>query len=781
VVESGRTAVVDQGDTQLLEILNDWSQGFAVRQGSRLVYVNRSFATLCGYETAEQLLSLGAATLHLPESERERMDRYYAARAQGGDAPATYDLQMTRRDGSLWWAETRAQSVVWNGEPATMMAISDITERKRSEDALNESEHRFRSLVEGSIQGMIVSRGTDVLFANEKSARILGYESLQEIRGAGTLEKHIHPADRKEMEARAAARLRGEPVHTSNIIRALRKNGSDIWLEARATLVEWDGKPAIQSVFYDVTDRREVELALSASERRFRNLVEGSVQGLIVHVDGKPKFANQALADILGYDGPADILRVKSADELIHPKDIALVYSSRRARLHGEKAPAVLEHRAVRKDGSAVWVEVRPTVVEWDGEQAIHYVIVDISERKRMEESLLESQARFRDYAEMAADWIWETNAQHRLSFMSDRYYELTGYTPEDVMDKSRQNAPALSHHTEAVRSLLSLMDKQEPYRDYPLHLKTADGGVMYTITSGRPVFDDDGSFQGFRGTSTDHTARKQAEDALRQARDELEVKVETRTRELSKEVAERQLAQQAATQASHAKSEFLSSMSHELRTPLNAILGFGQLLRDYSDKPLSEEQATNIEHILGASKHLLGLINDILDLSRIEGGHLNLSFQAIDLTHCIQDCLALVRPLADEREISIVDMCDAAAGLHLWADPTRLKQVMLNVISNAVKYNRDRGSVTVSAAALESGMIRIDVADTGLGIPFEKHADVFRPFSRLGAEASEIEGTGIGLTISRQLIESMAGRLDFDSTLGEGSTFWIDVPMAED
>jgi len=655
VLENEQTAAADDGDSRFLEILKNWSQGIAIRQGEAFVFVNQAFADLCGYDSPEAVMALGSAYLLVDESERVRVRQYYAARVGGGTAPTSYELRFLRKDGSPWWSETRAQTIVWNGAPAVMMAISDISERKYSEDALNESE------------------------------------------------------------------------------------------------------------------------------RRFRYLVEGSIQGLIVHVSGKPKFANQAFADILGYDSPADVLLINSVDDLIHADDIGRVRASREARFRGEAAPEMLEHKAFRKDGSMVWVEVRPTVVEWEGEQATHSAVVDISERKRAEETLLDREARFKDYAEMAADWIWETDAEHRIVFMSDRYYDLTGYSASDVIGKSRREAPAFRHDDKAVRDLIALLDRKEPYRDYQTQLKKADGGVIHSLSSGRPLFDKDGAFLGFRGISTDFTARKRAEDALRQAHDELEAKVQMRTQELRKEVAERQLAQQEAIQASQAKSEFLSSMSHELRTPLNAILGFAQLLRDFSDAPLSEEQASNLQQILSASKHLLGLINDILDLSRIEEGRLNLSFESIALGDCVRDCLLLVRPLAVERDISIIDECGGPPELHLKADPTRLKQILLNVISNAVKYNHDAGTVSVSAETIENGMIRIGVADTGPGIPAEKHGEVFRPFSRLGAEASKVEGTGIGLTISRQLIESMAGRLDFESTPGEGSTFWIDVPMAVD
>jgi signal transduction histidine kinase len=268
-------------------------------------------------------------------------------------------------------------------------------------------------------------------------------------------------------------------------------------------------------------------------------------------------------------------------------------------------------------------------------------------------------------------------------------------------------------------------------------------------------------------GLSDTVTMLEDALNALKQAKADLEHKV-----------VEREAAQEAAAEANHAKSQFLAAMSHELRTPLNAVLGFAQLLQSYSDNPLTEEQQDYIGHILTGGNHVLTLVNEVLDLSKIESGRMDLSMQQVQPIKIIDEAVAMAQPLAEQRGVSWKMDFHGVSDQTVSADPDRLKQVLLNLLSNAVKYNRDAGSVTIAVALADNDRIRMSVTDTGMGIPAEDHAGVFEPFSRLGMEGSTIEGTGIGLTISRELVESMGGKMDFASTVGQGTTFWLEFPI---
>jgi signal transduction histidine kinase/CheY-like chemotaxis protein len=230
------------------------------------------------------------------------------------------------------------------------------------------------------------------------------------------------------------------------------------------------------------------------------------------------------------------------------------------------------------------------------------------------------------------------------------------------------------------------------------------------------------------------------------------------------------------ADRANLAKSEFLSAMSHELRTPLNSVLGFGQLLEMAE---LSERDADSVHHILRAGRLLLQLVDEVLDLSRIESGRLALSPEAVELRELVGNAVELIRPLAADRQIA-VSVEDVSCDVHVQADRQRLKQVLLNLLSNAVKYNHDGGRIDVRCDRASDGHIRIGVRDTGPGIAPERQGDLFEPFERLGAERSGIEGTGLGLALAAQLTEAMGGTIDVETVVGEGSTFWVELPLTE-
>jgi signal transduction histidine kinase/ActR/RegA family two-component response regulator len=309
----------------------------------------------------------------------------------------------------------------------------------------------------------------------------------------------------------------------------------------------------------------------------------------------------------------------------------------------------------------------------------------------------------------------------------------------------------------------------------YELTYIRKDGSRFPAIVSVSALRDAQEKVIGYLLMGTDNTARKQveAEQAL------LDQRLREQQLALQDTNVALEAARAAAEKANHAKSDFLSSMSHELRTPLNAVLGFAQLLAS-DNPPPGPSQQRSLDQILKGGWYLLQLINEILDLAMIESGKVLMSQESMGLTEVLKDCQAMIGPQADKRGIRLT-MPSLSRPYFVHADRTRVKQVMINLLSNAIKYNRRGGMVMVECSEERPGTVRISVTDNGAGLPPEQMQNLFQPFNRLGQEDGAEEGTGIGLVVTKQLVELMGGSIGVHSTVGVGTTFWVELVASEE
>ena len=339
----------------------------------------------------------------------------------------------------------------------------------------------------------------------------------------------------------------------------------------------------------------------------------------------------------------------------------------------------------------------------------------------------------------------WERDLITDRLMWSSETNRVFGLSPEeDVNNFARFQELIYPEDRDMVMQAIGVALRGGPRYEVEYRVVWPSGEVRFVYSQGDVILDEAGQPRRMFGTVQDVTERKLVDEVKR---------------------------------ASKAKSEFLSRMSHELRTPLNAILGFGQLLE--RQKP-TEVQRKRVGYILSAGKHLLDLINEVLDISRIEAGRMQLSLEPVCVADALEETLDLMRPLATERSIQLSASADIDAGVHVLADRQRFKQVLVNLLNNAVKYTPFFGGVAVSYHVPGNEKVRVLVSDTGPGIPAEKLARLFTPFERLGAEQSAIEGTGLGLALSQRLMDAMGGSIGVESAVGKGSTFWIELPLAK-
>jgi PAS domain S-box-containing protein len=357
------------------------------------------------------------------------------------------------------------------------------------------------------------------------------------------------------------------------------------------------------------------------------------------------------------------------------------------------------------------------------------------------------------------ADLVSVVGDDEVYRLVNDAWCRATGLTREQVIGRSVTEVLPGSITPERRRTLNRCLRERQPgvLRDV---FTQPDGTARYLETTYAPFAEPVNGVRCAALVTRDVTAEEMAAQANRAGQEALLA---------AKEDAER---------ANRAKSRFMSLMSHELRTPMNAILGFGQLLLSDPQRPLGAEQQQYVQEILAGGRHLLTLINDVLDLGRIESGRLAMAVQPVALQPLVESCVALMKPLAQQRPVNLRVAQPDMLQCHVHADPLRLKQVLLNLLSNAIKYNRRDGDVTVHCVPGPE-QVELRVTDTGIGLTPDQSQRLFVAFERLGARASGVEGSGIGLALSRQLMRAMGGEIGADSALDVGSTFWVRLRTA--
>ena len=605
----------------------------------------------------------------------------------------------------------------------------------RLKSTLYEREREHLALDQHALVSIADTTG-HITYVNDKFCKISGYFREELLGKNHRLFKsgHHSPEFYREMwDTIIAGQLWQGEIHNR------RKDGGFYWIESTITpFLDFQGDPyQYVAICTDITALKRSEQTLHTAQA-IAHLGHWSWNTV-----SKKFFWSDEIYRILRLE-PGDIVPTRERfHSFIHPEDLLAVNKSEQDAIHSDQCHSI-DYRLVVGGDEVRWVheEARGNFDTHGKLLRMTGTVQDITDRKMVEERL----ALFRRIFDASGQGIRITDGIGRIVYLNQAHEQLVGYHQEELEGKLF----SILLPEEAVSTAEEIFEKVTQGQGWSglLPMRRRDGSQFISASNIGAVTTTDGRIQYVFNIFTDYTEELARRTELAQAKE-------------------------AAECANQAKSGFLSNMSHEFRTPMNAILGFAQFLEIYGR--LDVEQKNSVSEILNAGRHLLELINKVLDLAKIEAGRVDLSLEPIELSVLVEECLDLVYPLAVARRVTF--RSGDFSGIAMRADRMSLKQALLNLFSNAIKYNSEGGSVSLRILSTEFGRLRLSISDTGPGIPSEHLESLFQPFNRLGAENGDVEGTGIGLTITRRLVEMMGGSVGVESQIGVGSTFWIELP----
>jgi PAS domain S-box-containing protein len=713
---------------------------FAATLDGTVVSWNRGAETLLGYQSREIVGE--SVTILAGPARVEKVAQHLGAVRQGIAVPA-FDTVMRAKDGYevdvLFSASPIRDSA--GGVTGASAIVHDIGKRVRAERKLRESEERFREVFENAPVGMMVV-GVDgrLLQVNTALCRMLGYSAGDLLET--TWVKLTHPDDLESSLRHKEALFRTPGADRDSEKRYMHRNGTAVWVRLRISTVRDSADDPLYFVAHveDITERKRAQEALRESEERFRIMADSCPTGIwVTDAQGGTRFINRAYRKFCG--ATTEEVDRDGWQLLIHPDD-APAFAGALLQAVKEHTPFKAEGRHRRADGEWRWVEsyAEPRFSPGGEFLGLSGTSKDITERRRAEQALQSSEEKFRQLAENTREVLYASPA----------YEQVWGCSRESLYGNPRSWADSI--HPEDLGRAQALNVRQlagEPV-DSEYRIRTPDGEEKWIRDRAFPIRDGSGQLIRVAGIAEDITERKHYEEELIGARE-------------------------AADAANVAKSRFLANMSHEIRTPMNGVIGMVQLLLETN---LTAEQRRYANVVQTSGRALLSLIDDILDLSKIEARKVTLEKCSFHLRHTIKNIAQLLGTRAKAKGLDFVVRTSPDIPELLRGDPHRLRQVLTNLAGNAIKFT-ERGEVVLEASLekQDDGHVTVGfrIADTGIGMRPDEITRLFQPFAQADASTTrKYGGTGLGLIISKQLVEMMGGTIGVHSLQGLGSTFWF-------
>ena len=771
---SSMTSQASPDDTMFRAIVEGAIEGILIHRDQKPLYVNAAWARLHGL-TVGDVMAMDDILPLIHEAERPRLLSYMQQRMRGEAAPTQYEYRGVRADGTVFWLENRVQQISWCGHPAIQATVIDISRRKNAEQALQLSEAHFRSGFEdGPIGVSFVDRDLRFIRVNQAFCDMTGYteeELLSRTTTELTLPEDLHS------EAPQPDTTPDEFSNFSVRKKYIRKDGGVIWVRLSAHWIfDGQGETAYRmTLIENVTDRVQARLAVEASERRFRNLVEGSIQGILIHRNDRPLFVNEAWSQIFGYTA-AEVRAAATTLMFAAPEEHERLKGYREARLAGESAPTRYEYRGLRKNGTTVWLENNVRVVDWDGGPAIQSTIIDctqrklrerelesfneelerrvaertaeleaandrltseVKERQRAETKLRESTALYESLVETIPLCVARKNLDGEFVFVNRALRDSFGKTLEEIVGRDDYAFSPKELADQYRKDDQRVIDTGEQLDFVETSKFQGEQRHIQTIV--------DGNVAGTQLIFWDITPQVEAAEHRKAAQEELEL----RNRDLT---------------------SLLYVISHDLKEPVRAIQSFSMLIKEQEDSQLDERSRGFLKRVIDASNRMQALLDDVLLLSRAQRT-IDAS-ESVDLREIVTSVLQILAVRIEETGASVTvdEPLPVVLGDRRW-----LIQAVQNLVANALKFTLPGKSPeveiaaasTVELAGAEAGIV---VRDRGHGVDAAHGERIFDLFQR--AVGRSVEGTGAGLAIVRGVAERHGGRCRVIPREGGGSVF---------
>ncbi len=764
-----------QSENKYRTIFDHISEGLAfVGVDGRFLEVNPAYCQMLGYSRGE-MSALSVKDILHPDS-LPVFDEFSSAIQKS--AAFKGEVVHFHKDGRLIHTEVQGRAFKFKGKDCLLGALRDITERKQAEEALRESEERVRLLLDSTAEAIY---GLDLegkcTFCNPSTLRLLGYQDQTDLLGKNMHEliHYTHPDGTtypvEDCHACQAFR-NGKGFHVKDEL-FWRADGTCFPVEYRSFPIRKQGQVLGAVVtFLDITESKQAEQALAKSENQFRSIFENSAMGVILlDLEGRLVRCNPAFCAMIGYPEPE--LTAMRFKDFTHPEDIPKSLREFKELLAGEREYYQFEKRYITSKGDSIWTRLTVSRIGTAAglSDFVLAMVEDVTDHRKAEQALLQSEERYRTIFDNISDGLSVHDFEGRFLEVNPADCKMHGYSKEEMMALT---VPEMVH-PDCLNVFEEYKESIEKTGFYQGDVKQfrKDGSLINVEVKGTTINLENKQY--LLAIVRDITERKRAEEELRKYREHLEELVEERTVELadSKEQAEA---------ANRAKSVFLANMSHELRTPLNAILGFSQLMQ--RDASLADSSREKLKTINRSGEHLLGLINDVLEVSKIEAGHIALNRATFDFSGLLEDIEAMFGMRAEQKGLRFGVEKPRDLPRYLVGDEGKLRQVLINLLGNAVKFTeaghimfRVRLSMDQMPGAEKKApgqwLALFEVEDTGAGIAPEETDKLFQPFEQTFSGQTK-GGTGLGLAISREYAHLMGGSITARSEPGKGSLFTL-------